>query len=145
MPSTAIPTIQTVLQAAAELLNLNDQVELSVLLVDNETIRTFNNEYRGKDSATDVLSFPQEESGDPQEPQIVGGPSGRLLGDVVISVEQAIFQAKEYGHSVERELSFLAIHGLLHLLGYDHEKGMESEKAMRTEEERVLLQLGLSR
>ena len=145
MPSTAKTTIQSVLQTAAQLLDLNEQVEVSVLLVDNETIRNFNRDYRGKDSITDVLSFPLEESADDEEPVILGGPDERLLGDIVISVEQAISQAHEYGHSLERELAFLAVHGLLHLLGHDHEKGCEAEQAMRSEEERILSRLDLTR
>jgi len=116
------------------------------LLVDNETIRELNREYRDKDSATDVLSFPleedQEENG---EPEVIGGPTERMLGDIVVSVERAVEQAGEYGHSIERELAFLAVHGLLHLLGYDHEKSATGKEIMQAEEKRLLSELGISR
>ena len=146
MPSKARETVQNVLQQAADLLELGPEVEISVLLVDNETIRSLNRDYRNKDAATDVLSFPMEEAMDGEpEPAVIGGPTERLLGDLVISVEMAIAQAAEYGHSVERELAFLSVHGLLHLLGYDHESGVEAEAAMQAEEKRILSVLGIDR
>ena len=146
MPSKARETVQNVLQQAADLLELGPEVEISVLLVDNETIRSLNRDYRNKDAATDVLSFPMEEAMDGEpEPAVIGGPTERLLGDLVISVEMAVAQAAEYGHSVERELAFLSVHGLLHLLGYDHELGVEAEAAMQAEEKRILSVLGIER
>lgn len=146
MPSKARETVQNVLQQAADLLELGPEVEISVLLVDNETIRSLNRDYRNKDAATDVLSFPMEEAMDGEpEPAVIGGPTERLLGDLVISVEMAVAQAAEYGHSVERELAFLSVHGLLHLLGYDHESGVEAEAAMQAEEKRILSVLGIER
>ena len=146
MPSIARETVQNVLQQAADLLELGPEVEISVLLVDNETIRSLNRDYRNKDAATDVLSFPMEEAMDGEpEPAVIGGPTERLLGDLVISVEMAVAQAAEYGHSVERELAFLSVHGLLHLLGYDHELGVEAEAAMQAEEKRILSVLGIER
>ena len=146
MPSKARETVQNVLQQAADLLELGPEVEISVLLVDNETIRSLNRDYRNKDAATDVLSFPMEEAMDGEpEPAVIGGPTDRLLGDLVISVEMAVAQAAEYGHSLERELAFLSVHGLLHLLGYDHESGVEAEAAMQAEEKRILSVLGIER
>ena len=146
MPLKTRETVQNVLQRAADLLELGPDVEISVLLVDNETIRTLNRDYRNKDAATDVLSFPmEEETDDASEPQIIGGPSERMLGDLVISVERAVEQAAEYGHAVERELAFLSVHGLLHLLGYDHEQGPEAEAEMQAEEKRILSILGIGR
>ena len=146
MPLKTRETVQSVLQRAADLLELGPDVEISVLLVDNETIRTLNRDYRDKDAATDVLSFPMEEEiDDACEPQIIGGPSERMLGDLVISVERAVEQAAEYGHAVERELAFLSVHGLLHLLGYDHEQGPEAEAEMQAEEKRILSILGIGR
>lgn len=146
MPSKARETVQNVLQQAADLLELGPEVEISVLLVDNETIRSLNRDYRNKDAATDVLSFPMEEAMDGEpEPAVIGGPTERLLGDLVISVEMAVAQAAEYGHSLERELAFLSVHGLLHLLGYDHESGVEAEAAMQAEEKRILSVLGIER
>ena len=146
LPSKARETVQNVLQQAADLLELGPEVEISVLLVDNETIRSLNRDYRNKDAATDVLSFPMEEAMDGEpEPAVIGGPTERLLGDLVISVEMAVAQAAEYEHSVERELAFLSVHGLLHLLGYDHESGVEAEAAMQAEEKRILSVLGIER
>ena len=146
MPSKARETVQNVLQQAADLLELGPEVEISVLLVDNETIRSLNRDYRNKDAATDVLSFPMEEAMDGEpEPAVIGGPTERLLGDLVISVEMAVAQAAEYGHSVERELAFLSVHGLLHLLGYDHEPDVEAEAVMQAEEKRILSVLGIER
>ena len=146
LPLRTEETLQTVLQKTAELLKLADETEISVLLVDNATIRELNRDYRAKDAPTDVLSFPlEEEREDEAEPAVIGGPSARMLGDIVISVEKAVEQATEYGHSLERELAFLAIHGLLHLLGHDHEKGETAKQAMRAEEKRILAALGISR
>lgn len=138
--------MQSVLRRTADLLELGPDVEISVLLVDNETIRTLNRDYRDKDAATDVLSFPMEEElPDETTPQIIGGPTERMLGDLVISVERAVEQAAEYGHAVERELAFLTVHGLLHLLGYDHEQGPAAEAEMQAEEKRILSILGIGR
>ena len=146
LPLRTEETLQTVLQKTAELLKLADETEISVLLVNNATIRELNRDFRAKDAPTDVLSFPlEEEREDEAEPAVIGGPSARMLGDIVISVEKAVEQATEYGHSVERELAFLAIHGLLHLLGHDHEKGETAKQAMRAEEKRILAALGISR
>ena len=146
LPSKTKETVQNVLQQAAELLELGPEVEISVLLVDNETIRVLNRDYRDKDAATDVLSFPLEEAIDGDaEPAVIGGPTERLLGDLVISVEMAVAQAAEYGHSLERELAFLSVHGLLHLLGYDHEPGAEAAAEMQAEEKRILSVLGIAR
>ena len=134
--------MQSVLRRTADLLELGPDVEISVLLVDNETIRTLNRDYRDKDAATDVLSFPMEEElPDETAPQIIGGPTERMLGDLVISVERAVEQAAEYGHAVERELAFLTVHGLLHLLGYDHMDEGEQKRQMRSREEAIAAQI----
>lgn len=106
-----------------------DQGELSFALVDNQKIRDLNQRYRQVDCPTDVLSFSMDEE---------------VWGDIIISVEMAIKQAAEYGHSLERELGYLAIHGILHLLGYDHKSPGEKEE-MRKKEERVLSELNLYR
>lgn len=114
------------------------RVEISVTFVDNEEIRELNRIYRGKDNVTDVLSFPQYE--DPKE----SNDPVLLLGDVVICPEIAMVQAEEYGHSDERELVYLFVHSLYHLLGYDHME--EDETAlMREREEKILSQMGLER
>lgn len=115
--------------------------EVSVTLTDDEHIHRLNLEYRGLDRPTDVLSFAFADS---EEPEVEDGPDTEALGDIIISLERAWAQAREYGHSMERELSFLVIHGMLHLLGYDH---MEDEERMEMEEEQryIMGKLGISR
>lgn len=116
--------------------------EISVRFVDNEEIKKLNSEYRHIDRETDVLSFPMGENGNyevNEETDIA------VLGDIVISVEKAQAQADEYGHSFEREMAFLTVHSMLHLLGYDHESGGIELVRMREKEECVLTQLGLKR
>ena len=133
--------IRTVLAKTADIYELSSEIEVSVLLTDNETIHILNREYRGKDMPTDVLSFALNEG---EEPAIVDGPKQTLLGDIVISLDKADEQAIEYGHSQEREVAFLALHGLLHLLGYDHETQVDRAE-MRQEEDHVLSLLGIGR
>lgn len=133
--------VTTVLDKAAEVYGLDQGTEVSVVLADDEYIRQLNSRYRGKNCATDVLSFALNEG---EEPDIVGGPDETLLGDIIISLETAARQAEEYHHSLERELAFLTVHGMLHLLGYDHEQE-EERRAMRSEEEHVLSLLGITR
>lgn len=113
-----------------------DNCEVSISFMDADDIRTLNRDYRGKDEATDVLSFPVSEA-------LAMGPS-ISLGDVVICMEIAKQQAKEYGHSLERELAFLVVHGLLHLLGYDHETP-EDEAEMCAAQNDILAKLSLQR
>lgn len=125
------------------LLNLEDvweEVEIGLTFVDNVVIQRLNREYRGKDVPTDVLSFPQDDADGFFVPE--GLP--RILGDIVISLPRAAEQASEYGHSMEREVVYLAVHGLLHLLGYDHES-LEEQSAMRQREEEVMARIGLGR
>lgn len=121
--------------------------ELAVSLVDDGTIRDLNRTYRGKDAATDVLSFALRESGG-GEPDIrfaeEDDAGAEPLGDIVISVPTAVRQAEEYGHSLERELAFLAVHGFLHLIGYDHQTEAE-EKEMFGRQEEILARIGLAR
>ncbi|WP_459999917.1 rRNA maturation RNase YbeY [Paradesulfitobacterium aromaticivorans] len=120
--------------------------EVSLSLVDDERIHELNREYRGIDRPTDVLSFAlQEESA--EEPEISEGEiefEDNLLGDIIISVTRAREQALEYGHSVARELVYLAVHGSLHLMGYDHEQE-QARQEMRLKEEEVMARLGLER
>jgi probable rRNA maturation factor len=124
--------------------NLSEDVEVGVLWADDAYIRTLNREYRGKDCATDVLSFAMQDEGE-DEPVLEDDPLAEiLLGDIVISLETAQRQAEEYGHDMDREISFLLVHGMLHLLGYDH--GEESERqVMRQEEEKILAALDIQR
>ncbi len=114
--------------------------EISVSFVDNEQIREMNRQYRDKDSATDVLSFPLGENGRYDENHETGA---KILGDIVLSMPKAVEQAKTYGHSLEREVGYLTAHSMLHLLGYDHEKGGLDRVRMREKEEQVMQQLGL--
>ena len=130
-----------VLNNAATALAVEPSAEVSLVLADDAYIQELNCHYRGKDMPTDVLSFALNEG---EEPEIIGGPEENLLGDIIISLETAQRQAADYGHSLDRELAFLTVHGLLHLLGYDHENE-EDRQAMRAEEERVLDLIGLSR
>ena len=115
--------------------------EVSVTLTNNEYIHTLNKQYRGIDRPTDVLSFALNES---EEPDVEDGPDVNVLGDLVISVERAKEQAADYGHSVKREIAFLTVHGMLHLLGYDH---MEEEDriVMEAEQRFVMEKLGIPR
>ncbi len=116
--------------------------EISVSFVNDEMIRQLNKEHRGIDKSTDVLSFPLGENG---EYDINRDTGAKMLGDIVISIEHAVAQSEEYGHSLQREIAFLTVHSLLHLLGYDHENGGLEAVHMREKEESVLTQLGLKR
>ena len=112
--------------------------EVSVTIVDNEAIHAINLEHRGIDRPTDVLSFPMfDEDFDDGEDCV--------LGDIVISLEKAKEQAESYGHSIEREIAFLTVHSVLHLLGYDHEEGKAEESEMFEKQEAVLVKMGLTR
>ncbi|MFE3973087.1 MULTISPECIES: rRNA maturation RNase YbeY [unclassified Peribacillus] len=135
--------VESILQFAAKKENIEKDTELSVTFVDNERIREINKEYRHKDSVTDVISFALEEMGE-DEVEIVGGEMPRILGDIIISIERTKEQAEEYGHSFDRELGFLALHGFLHLLGFDH-MNEEDEKEMFTKQKEILEEYGLSR
>jgi probable rRNA maturation factor len=132
--------VQNILQFACEEEGVVDGSEVSVSFVDNEMIQAVNREYREIDRPTDVISFALND--DEIQPQAEGIPN--LLGDIIISVPKAREQAEEYGHSFERELGFLAVHGLLHLLGYDH-MNKEEEQTMFSRQERILEAYGLPR
>ena len=116
--------------------------EVSVNFVDNEEIRSLNSKFRNKDIETDVLSFPLGEEG---KWDLNHDTGAYQLGDIVISVEKAFEQAETYGHSLQREIGFLTVHSMLHLLGYDHENGGLELVRMREKEEEALTSLGLSR
>jgi len=117
--------------------------EVSVSFVSNQEIRMLNKTYRQKDASTDVLSFPL--TGEDGTMEINAETGFVLLGDIVISIETAVKQANIYGHSLSREIGFLTVHSMLHLLGYDHEKSSLDERIMREKEESVLEKLGISR
>lgn len=131
-----------VLEKAAEMEGTG-QAEVSVTIVTKERIQEINSEYRQKDSVTDVISFAMEEMGE-DETEIIGGEETRILGDIIICLDVAKEQAEEYGHSVDREMGFLAVHGFLHLLGYDH-MNESDEKKMFGRQEEILEQYGLKR
>ena len=155
--------LEQLLQQAGELEDVDTGI-VSLTLTDDEGIRALNKQFRNLDKSTDVLSFPMreligdeppvytedeyeaaegEEEAWADEPE-AGDPFAELLGDIVISVPRAVSQAEEYGHSVERELGFLFVHGFLHLLGYDHD-AEEKERAMFARQEEVLAKAGLTR
>ncbi len=116
--------------------------EISVTFVDDVRIQELNKTHRNIDKATDVLSFPLGENGVYDENPDTGA---KMLGDIVISMERAVAQAEEYGHPLQREVAFLTVHSMLHLLGYDHVNGGLEAVHMREKEESVLTQLGLKR
>lgn len=132
-----------VLERAAAILDLPDGAELSVVIMDDPGIQELNRQYRGLDQPTDVLSFAMLESGE-DEPEYEDPAAQIMLGDIVISLERAEEQSRAYGHSRQRELAFLFVHGLLHLAGYDHRNAGE-EKTMLEKQEEILSGMGLSR
>ena len=109
------------------------EIEVSVLIVDDDEMRAINYEHRGKDATTDVLAFPLE---------LAVPTVPRHLGDIVISIDRAHAQAAEYGHCLERELAFLAVHATLHLLGHDHDT-VENEGIMFALQDKILSDMGL--
>lgn len=128
---------KNIIEYALKYKKLNN-VMFNVIFVDNETIRKINNDYRNIDRETDVISFALEDN------EEITFEFGRVLGDIYISVPKMKSQAKEYGHSEKREMAFLTIHGLLHLLGYDH-MNKEDEKIMFKEQEDILNGYGITR
>ncbi|MBR7092875.1 MAG: rRNA maturation RNase YbeY [Clostridia bacterium] len=116
--------------------------EVDISLVDNEQIRTINREHRKIDASTDVLSFPLGENGQYDTNPATGA---KMLGDIVLSIEQAMEQAKNFGHPLQREVGYLTVHSMLHLLGYDHVNGGIEAVRMREKEERVMSQIGFPR
>lgn len=114
--------------------NFGKDAEVSVTFVDNARIKELNSEFRNIDRETDVLSFPMDEDG-----------NDSVLGDIVISLEKAKAQSEEYGHSLEREIAFLCVHSVLHLLGYDHERSEDEEKEMFEKQENILVLTGYTR
>ena len=150
IPTGVRMLIRRCCHAVLRMEKFEDSAEISVTFVDNEQIRELNAQYRDKDSATDVLSFPMfqftpgafpadvSEEIDPQ--------TGLLpLGDMAISLERAKDQAKRFGNSLKRETGYLTIHSVLHLLGYDHMDEGEQKRRMRTREELIAAELGLQR
>ena len=128
--------------ATLELEGFEGSAEVNVSIVDDDMIRQINNEHRHIDSVTDVLSFPLGENGvydvNPEN-------GAKMLGDIVISIQRAQEQAEQFGHSFQREIGYLTVHSMLHLLGYDHEREEEDRRLMRNLEEEIMQELGLLR
>lgn len=133
-------------KTALDYMGFDRDAEISVMFTDNEGIRVLNVQHRGIDRATDVLSFPMLEYDDDGEMfDDPGDIEDELcLGDIVISLERAAEQAEEYGHSFEREVGFLTVHSMLHLLGYDH-MTEEEEKEMFGFQKEILAKMGLEK
>lgn len=133
-----IETVEKVLYSAIEKEQL-DNVSFNLIIVDNKYIHELNKTYRNIDRETDVITFALED-----ESTVIVPENERILGDIYISIDRAKSQAEEYGHSLLRELSFLAVHGFYHLLGYDHQTP-EDEKIMFSKQEEVLELYGIRR
>lgn len=142
LEETVLKRLQEGIDAVADLNGLAEEAEVDVTIVDDEEIHELNRQYRGMDKPTDVLSFALDE-GEEDEPELIGGPEEHLYGDIIISAETALRQAEEYGHGLEREMTYLAVHGMFHLLGYNHMT--EEDKAeMRAKEEEALRAINLA-
>ncbi len=142
VPSGLRILIRRSCHAVLEAEHFEGPAEISVTFVDDAEIRRLNLQYRGKDQATDVLSFPLGQNGKYDVNQETGAA---MLGDIVISMERAVEQAALYGHTLQREVAFLTVHSMFHLLGYDHEAGGLEAVRMREKEEAALIQLGVPR
>lgn len=131
--------ILNVLTKGAQLQKVAEDAELSVLICDAKTIHDLNKTYRGVDAPTDVLSFALNEGEEEESPE-----EEKALGDIIINLYRAVEQAEEFGHSKEREMAYLSVHGFLHILGYDH-YDPEEKKEMRAREEEILSACGMER
>ena len=141
IPEELEETLKKAMDIVARKENLTDNTEVDITIVNNEEIHTLNRDYRGIDRPTDVLSFALDE-GD-EEPEVEDGEAEHLLGDVIISAPRAVEQGEEFGHGLTREMTYLAVHGMLHLLGYDHMEDAD-KKVMRAREEEILRELDLA-
>jgi len=141
LPKQLIPTIRKIFSAIKTYEKLEGNMEVAVSFVSDEEIQSLNKQYRGKDRPTDVLSFPVY-----TKEELIGLPVDLpiTLGDIVISIDRGKEQAKLYNHSLLREFTFLAVHGLLHLVGYDHNTP-EAEKEMFSYQNKLLKEHGLER
>ena len=133
-----LETVEKVLKKAIEIEQL-DNIEFNLIIVDNNYIHELNKNYRNIDRETDVITFALED-----DKTMVNPIEERVLGDIYISIDKAISQSKEYNHSLLRELSFLAVHGFYHLLGYDH-MTKEEEEIMFAKQEKVLKECNINR
>lgn len=135
--------VKKVVDFALKEQEINEKSEISVTFTNNEGVKKINKEYRNINKETDVLSFPTVI--DDEEFEINPSNGALMVGDIVISVEKAKQQAIEFNHSLERELAFLTVHSVLHLLGYDHEISTDEEVIMLKRQEEILQKLGYSR
>lgn len=142
VPSGLRILIRRACNAVLEAEKVEGNVEISVMFVDNEQIAELNGRYRDKPQPTDVLSFPLGQDG---QYDINRETGAKMLGDIVISMERAMEQATMYGHTLQREVGFLTVHSMYHLLGYDHEQGGLEAVKMREKEEASLIRLGVPR
>lgn len=126
--------------AVLKLDEFKGSAEVNIVLVDNQMIKEINKKHRNKDSETDVLSFPMGKDG---KYEINPETGAQILGDIIVSMEKVVSQCESFGHSMQREVAYLVAHGLLHILGYDHEKGQIEKVRMREKEEKVMELLGL--
>ena len=131
--------IERTATAVLAYVGVSEAVSISLLITNDATLQALNRDYRDIDAPTDVLSFADDNS----TPFVVAPGTPRYLGDIAISYERVQEQAAAYGHSLTRELAYLVAHGMLHLLGYDHERGLDDATAMRNCEEAVMQTLGL--
>lgn len=141
-------TVERCVKAALEYENCDFDAEISLTYVDDAQIRELNSSERGIDKATDVLSFPMcnfDENGDIIDADFDFDGDVILLGDIVISAERARAQAESYGHSFLREIAFLTVHSMLHLLGYDHVNSKEEERIMFKKQDEILQSIGITR
>ncbi|KRE54226.1 rRNA maturation RNase YbeY [Paenibacillus sp. Soil522] len=150
IPENWIGKLEQLLQLAGEAEGITDG-EVSLTFTNDEEIHQLNLEYRGIDRPTDVLSFAMQEEGKDElgiifevDSEDETDPISGMLGDIIISIDTAKAQSEEYGHSLEREIGFLFVHGFLHLIGYDHQDE-RSEAEMTAKQEAILKQAGLSR
>ncbi len=128
--------------AVLQLEGFEGSAEVEVTLVDNAAIKAVNAEKRGIDEVTDVLSFPLGENGEYDINPVNGA---KLLGDILLSVEKAVAQAEEFGNTFQREIAYLTVHSMLHLLGYDHVEGGLQAVKMREHEDKILAAIGMPR
>ena len=140
LPSDCKDLLTSAVRASLEVEGIKEPAEVNITFVSDEGIRRINRDFRNINKSTDVLSFPLGENGIYD----INPENGRLLlGDVIISVEHAVKQAETFGHSFEREMAYLTVHSLFHLMGYDHIDEAEEKRIMREREEKALSVIGL--
>ncbi|HCV55666.1 MAG TPA: rRNA maturation RNase YbeY [Erysipelotrichaceae bacterium] len=140
IPGELEQILKQAMEAAARLEQIPERTEVDITIVDDAEIHELNRTYRGIDRPTDVLSFALDEGEEPEEED---DTAEHLLGGIVISAPRAVEQGNEFGHGLTREMTYLAVHGIMHLLGYDHMEP-EDKKVMRAHEEAIMRELDLA-